>query len=55
MTIWCMRITCRITKDPDTHLEYEGTRLNVALYVHCLSHYRISLIDFPNNLKLAMS
>jgi len=50
-----MRITCRITEDTDTHSEYARTRLNVAFYVHCLSRYRISLLQFVSNLKLAMS
>ena len=41
MTIWRIRIACSVTKATDTHSEYvmliARTRLDVALYVHCLS------------------
>jgi hypothetical protein len=47
MTIWCMQFTCWIPKATNTHSEYlilihtatmvAQTRLNVTLYLHCLS------------------
>ena len=51
MTMWRKRIACWITKATNTHSEYvilidfstatmvARTRLDVTLYVHCLSCY----------------
>ena len=56
MTIWRMRIAFRIPKATNTHSEYvilfvfftatmvERTRLNVTLYLHCLSFYYFSQV-----------
>ena len=53
MTIWLMCIACWIPNATDTHSEYvvfiafstatmvTGKRLNVTLYVHCLSCYSV--------------
>ena len=57
MTIWRMRIACWITKVTSTHSEYviifafatatvvARTRLNVPLYVHCLSCESFAVVN----------
>jgi hypothetical protein len=55
MTIWRMHISCRVTKATNTlricnsycfsiPTMVERTRLNVTLYVHCLSFFRFSFL-----------
>jgi len=61
MSIWCMRIACRIPKATNTHSScviliafpkmIARTRLNDTLYVHCLSCY---IIYRPRNTNFAL-
>jgi hypothetical protein len=58
VTIWLLRITCRITKATNTHSYYVilldfptttmvgRTRLIVTVHVHCLYCYHIHVLDW---------